>query len=149
MLRKIISGGQTGADRGGLEAGRALGLETGGWAPRGYLTDNGPDPSLKDFGLLEHRSPLYPPRTYANAKDSDGTVWFGGVSAGFRCTLEGCHRAGKPFLENPTQSELRDWLQLNCIRILNVAGNRESRSPGIRGRVKKFLVEALHKKEKS
>ena len=74
-LRKIISGGQTGADRAGLAAAALLGLETGGTAPQGYRTMEGSDFDLRDtFGLKEHWSSAYPPRTECNVKDSDGTI---------------------------------------------------------------------------
>lgn len=56
LLRKVISGGQTGADRAGLEVAHKLGLETGGWAPSGYVTSLGRDRSLgTKFGLKELR----------------------------------------------------------------------------------------------
>ena len=52
-LRKVISGGQTGADRTGLECAKALGLETGGTAPDSWRTDEGHDPTLADFGWCD------------------------------------------------------------------------------------------------
>jgi hypothetical protein len=76
-LRKIVSGGQTGAAQAGLRAARAAGLETGGWALKGWATEDGPALWLADFGLVQCRRPGYPPRTEANARDSDGTIWFG------------------------------------------------------------------------
>ena len=45
-LQKVVSGGQTGADRAGLKAACILGIETGGWAPTGFATANGNDPTL-------------------------------------------------------------------------------------------------------
>ena len=74
---KIVSGGQTGADQAGLLAARAAGIETGGWAPEGWDTEDGPAPWLEDFGLTECTVAGYPARTEANARDSDGTAWFG------------------------------------------------------------------------
>ncbi len=56
QVAKIISGGQTGADRGGLEAGRVLGIETGGTCPKFFRTETGHDVSLQGFGLVEHES---------------------------------------------------------------------------------------------
>ncbi|KKL28978.1 hypothetical protein LCGC14_2369790, partial [marine sediment metagenome] len=77
-LLKVISGGQTGADQGGLEAGKELGLETGGTAPLGWKTEDGPQPELlKGFGLRECTQPGYPVRTRRNVLTSDGTVIFG------------------------------------------------------------------------
>jgi hypothetical protein len=53
MIERVISGGQTGADQGGLRAAQACGIPTGGWAPRGWLTEAGPAPWLADWGLVE------------------------------------------------------------------------------------------------
>lgn len=75
-LEMIISGGQTGADRAALDAARQLGLETGGWAPRDYLTMNGPDPSLERYGLKQMPSPSYEERSKRNVDMSTGTVAF-------------------------------------------------------------------------
>ncbi|MBD1864287.1 MULTISPECIES: YpsA SLOG family protein [Trichocoleus] len=131
-LKKIISGGQTGADKAGLIAARALGLETGGCAPKGWricLPDgsDGSDPSLQDYGLVEHESREYPPRTILNVQSSDGTVWFGyEKSPGGKLTLQTAEAKGKPSIINPTASELREWVTAKDIQTLNVAGNRQS-----------------------
>ena len=77
MLDKIISGGQTGADQVALRAARAPGVPTGGWAPKGWLTEDGPAPWLADFGLAECPEPGYSARTLANVRDSDVTLRFG------------------------------------------------------------------------
>lgn len=74
IIAKVISGGQTGVDRAALEAAQYCNIETGGWAPKGWRTDVGADPTLADFGLREHTSPLYPPRTASNVRDSDVTI---------------------------------------------------------------------------
>jgi hypothetical protein len=79
MLTRVISSGQTGADQAGLRAARAAGIPTGGWAPKGWLTEKGPSLWLADFGLVECPEPGYPPRTRANVRDSDGSIWFGDV----------------------------------------------------------------------
>ena len=77
MLRKIVSGGQTGADQGGLEAAKYLGLETGGWAPLGWLVEKGTAKALQEgFGLREWKHPGYPARTQQNVTDSDATLAF-------------------------------------------------------------------------
>ena len=72
-LKKIISGGQTGGDFGGLLAGKELGLLTGGTAPKGYLTDAGPNLKLKDYGLEEgeYDPKTYPKRTMKNVDAAD------------------------------------------------------------------------------
>src|SRR5262249_29141313 len=73
-LEKIISGGQTGVDQGALCAARKAGFPTGGWAPKGWLTERGPAPWLAELGLLQHASPSYPLRTRANVAASDATL---------------------------------------------------------------------------
>ena len=144
MLTKIISGGQTGADRGGLQAGKKLGLETGGAAPKGYRTENGPDPSLRDFGLAEHASPHFGPRTICNVEDSDGTVWFGLTDTrGALLTLKTAIRLDRPLLLNPSPGVLEAWIEKNHIAVLNVAGNRESLHPGLCRQVEDYIVGEL------
>ncbi len=144
-VRKIISGGQTGADQGGLAAGKALGLETGGTAPLGYRTDAGAMPSLgRDYGLGEDASYSYPPRTRKNVQDSDGTVIFGNTSSpGSKMTAYACIRQHKPYIPNPTPQVLRAWCEGNSIEILNVAGNRERTNPGMFQKTKDTLIEAF------
>lgn len=149
-LKRIISGGQTGADRAGLEIAKELGLETGGWAPKGYRTEHGADHSLKDFGLYEHTSFSYPPRTRLNVRDSGGTVLFGNMhSPGCRLTIRYCRELLKPHLENPTASELRSWLKHYQIEVLNVAGNRESTNPGVVALTKDTIREAFEGYDKA
>jgi hypothetical protein len=132
MIKRIVSGGQTGADSAGLHAARSLGIETGGIAPKGWRICNpdgsdGSDPSLAEFGLTEHSSRDYPPRTIANVQNSDGTVWFGyEKSNGGKLTLSTAKRLGKPAIVNPSPEQLRKWVEENKIETLNVAGNRES-----------------------
>lgn len=129
---RIISGGQTGADRAALDAAVALGIATGGTAPKGFricLPDgsDGSDPSLAGFGLVEHESSDYPPRTIQNVADSDGTVWFGYEhSGGGKLTINTCIRLKKHYLVNPSPELLRDWVGDYSIKVLNIAGNRQS-----------------------
>jgi hypothetical protein len=143
--RRIISGGQTGADLGALVGARRVGIETGGTAPRGYRTDAGPQPEvLRGFGLVEHRSPAYPPRTRANVQNSDATALFGNLtSPGCRLTRALCAQYQKPTIENPSAAELRRYVTVNAISVLNVAGNRERTNPGIATRVAALIVDAF------
>lgn len=145
MIKKIISGGQTGGDRGGLEAGKKLGIETGGTAPKGYRTDIGKDYSLKEFGLVEHESWKYPPRTIENIRNSDATIWFGNVnSPGAKLTIGTCKKLHKEvFINIETPKMLRYLLDSYFIHILNVAGNREKSTPGIQKYVEDFLIETF------
>ncbi len=151
MVRKIVSGGQTGADRGGLDAAEALYLRTGGHAPRGYRTEEGCDASLALLGLSETASGGYKERTVANVNSADATVvfdWAG--SSGSAYTAAHCLRARKPLLRLTGKSvaaaerSLRDFVHRYGVTVLNVAGNRESVSPGIREFVRGVVVGALN-----
>lgn len=144
---KVISGGQTGADEAALLAAKELGLETGGWAPWGFRTERGPNPKLKDLGLLEHKSSDYRGRTRQNVEDADATVIFGNTdSAGSKATIAMVRAAKKPYLLNPTADELRAFLRENNVKVLNVAGNRASHNPEVGGKVQQVLREVYGKK---
>lgn len=143
MLKKIISGGQTGADQAGLRAGKALGIETGGWIPKGRRTDDGPMvvAMFEDLGLKEHTSWAYPPRTEQNVLDSDGTVLFGNMdSPGCKLTIKLCKQHKRPYTTNPTTEELRTWIDTNGTETMNVAGNRERTNPGIEAHTFKTIA---------
>jgi len=142
LLEKIISGGQTGADRTALEVAEELGIPTGGWVPLGCWTDEGQDPTLVTrFHCEEHASPEWKPRTQANVADSDGTVWFGDKSPGYWCTRNAIR--GEFWIENPDGKQLADWIVAHQIEVLNVAGNRKRKNPAIVGKVQVALREAI------
>ncbi|MDE2166759.1 MAG: hypothetical protein KGJ66_10550 [Alphaproteobacteria bacterium] len=154
-LTRIISGGQTGADQGGLEAATKLRVSTGGWMPHGFLTETGLRSEFaRLYDMRERPESEYAPRTEANVRESDGTVIFGDVgSIGSRNTKEFCAKHGKPRYLIPWRSggsipaatgvEFLRWLEDHNIRILNVAGNREGVQPGIQRAVREFLIAAL------
>jgi hypothetical protein len=151
MLAKIISGGQSGADIGALRAGEALGIATGGAMPKGFRTEAGPQPTYAErFGMRETSSRSYRSRTRQNVIESDGTVIFAGPSlaGGSLLTKRLCADLGKPCLvlafpaANDQRKLCTDWLAAHAIQVLNVAGNRESKSPGIEEFVFDFLVSA-------
>lgn len=163
MIKKVISGGQTGADMGGLfGAYTAPGIETGGWAPKGFRTEAGPKKILgKQYKLKETKSPTYPPRTKRNVLGSDGTLWFGSTnSPGARLTFQLCRRHKRPIkrirysIEN-RRSPIREisglvkWIKRNNIEILNVAGNRESKNTGITMYVEAVVSRLLRELSKS
>jgi len=127
----------------GLLAAKELGLKTGGCAPRDYNTEEGPNLELKTlYGLVAKGS--YYQRTYNNVRDSDATVIFGKLaSSGSRLTSRYCTVWKKPFITNPNMGDLLAFLEEHRIETLNVAGNRETKNPGIEQRVRAFLVEAL------
>lgn len=148
IMRPLIikSGGQTGADQAGLEAAKQCGIMTGGWMPRGALTELGPTPELLErYGLKEHPSPQYRPRTRLNVKETDGTVWFGKTgSPGYKCTKRACEDYKKPFWWIDDAKRLQKFIEEFRIRALNVAGNRESSNPGIYYRTCAIIIEAFH-----
>lgn len=149
MIEKVISGAQNGADIGGLVAARRHGIPTGGWMPRGFATLDGPRPGYAAlYGVREHSSPRYPPRTYQNVLDSDGTIRFAAdfSSPGEICTLKAIDRYDRPHfdvsLRDVDPDSLRRcvaWLAEHAIRVLNVAGNTERTHPGCQAKVEYYL----------
>jgi len=145
---KIISGGQTGADQGALVGARMVGIPTGGWMPRGFKTEFGLCPELaRAYDMREHPSELYPPRTAQNVKDADGTIWVSDEdledSTGKRCTKRAVEKFNRPYLENPTPQRLREWIEEEHIRILNVAGPRRSRDKFAHQRAAELIIAAF------
>ncbi len=142
----VISGGQTGADRAALEAARAMGIRTGGWVPAGWRTEVGKDPSLAEFGCILHDDWRYPPRTYANVRDSCVTVWFGrNNTRGYGCTKNACRGVGRLLMTNPSAADLKAyvWTHDPNRLIVNVAGNRLSTNTRIVDIVTVTLTQAL------
>ena len=138
-VRKIISGGQTGADRAALDWAIANGLEHAGWCPAGRRAEDGIIDAR--YRLVETESAKYRARTVRNVRDSDATLILnlGELEGGTLKTLRCAEGIGKPIrliqLETvPDQdavTELDDWLHDNRVETLNVAGPRESKRPGI------------------
>ena len=154
MIRRIVSGGQTGADRAALDAARELGIETGGWVPRGRWAEDGgvPDryPNLKE---TTSANPAY--RTECNVRDTDGTVVFfhGEVFGGTKWTVDVGRKLHKPVLcldlaresEVSVAVRLIEWAEAEDIQVLNVAGPRHSEDGGIYGAVRSVLGVALRR----
>ena len=148
MIEKVVSGGQTGVDRAALDIALKLGVPCGGWCPRGRRAEDGP---LKEiYPLQETPSSDYPQRTRWNVRDSDGTVvlYRGSLSGGSALTAELAKEHNKPCLvidlgKDSLPEILLDWVKRYNIRTLNVAGTRESGSPGIYNEACQFLSECL------
>ena len=139
MLKKIISGGQTGADQGALDAAIKYNFPHGGWIPKGRLTEGGP---LSDmYNLHEMPTSSYPKRTEKNILSSDGTVVIshGKLTGGSALTRKLAQKHNLPYLHinlNKTPafiaaSEINAWIIEHGIEILNVAGSRASKNPNI------------------
>lgn len=140
MLRKVISGGQTGVDRAALQAAKATGLETGGWMPKGFLAHDGTRPDFAGlFGLREHpSSDKYPPRTELNVRNSDATLRLAARfdTRGEQCTMKMIRKHRKPTLDvdvlnPPPPEDVAQWILDHRCQTLNVAGNSEKAWPGI------------------
>jgi hypothetical protein len=139
FCQHIVSGGQTGADRGALDFAIRCGYTHGGWAPQGRAAENGTIP-LK-YQLTELVEGGYRQRTRKNVEDSDGTliVNAGELDGGTLTTLEFARQLGKPHfivqvdagVTGDVIASVLAWLRDNAIQTLNVAGPRESRRPGI------------------
>ena len=147
-LLRVISGGQTGADRAALDAALELGLPCGGWCPRGRLAEDGP--LHERYPLEETPSSVYAERTRWNVRDSDGTLIlsFGPVTGGTAYTVDCAKDLGRPCKEvdldgDPDPLELGPWIESTGISTLNVAGPRGSRDPATYARARAFLVAAL------
>lgn len=148
MLERVISGGQCGADLGGLLAAVKAGIPTGGYAPKGWRTEKGPDPRLARLGLKQTNSTDYRERTTMNVEHSDATLILAAdfSSAGTQLTKQLCCELSRPYypilfgLEIIDPNGLQQWLQALGVRTLNVAGNRESVAPGITRFAVQFLT---------
>ncbi len=145
---KIVSGGQSGVDRAALDVAAALSLPRGGWCPRGRYAEDGPIPDA--YPLKETPSPDTSQRTEWNVRDSDGTLVLteGEPSGGTAVTILFARRHRKPCLvvdlaEDADPRDVGRWIAEHGISVLNVAGPRESKRPGIRRRAADFLREAL------
>src|SRR5205823_2786445 len=93
---KILTGGQTGADRAALDAAMDAGIECGGWCPANREAEDGIIPDSYPVAPLPNAG--YDQRTTQNVIDSDGTVVFASPPArgGSKFTLDECRRLGKP-----------------------------------------------------
>jgi len=145
--QRIVSGGQTGVDRAGLEAAIALGIEHGGWCPLGRLAEDGTIPSR--YQLREIGSSDYKVRTAQNVADSDATLILHErpLSGGTRLTQRLALRARRPLgvfrIGEENVDAVRRWLAELRPEVLNVAGPRESLDPGIEARATEMLMRVF------
>ena len=148
MIKKIVSGGQTGADRAGLDVAIRWGLPHGGWCPKGRKAEDGAIGG--QYLLTETPSSNYLQRTEWNVRDSDATVIFtisGKLSGGSKRTAEFATKHRKPSIHLARQAAtyqdpaliLHRFAEENGVQVLNVAGTRASKEPDV-GR---FACETL------
>ena len=131
-----------------MDAAQALGVPCGGWCPRGRLAEDGPIPPR--YPLRETRTASYAQRTRWNVRDSDGTLILnlGPLDRGTALTVELARKLGKPCLVldlsvRPSPSAVQAWAAARQVRVLNVAGPRERRRPGITRQARAFLRRLL------
>ena len=146
MNLTIISGGQTGADRAGLDFAIYNNIPHKGWCPKGRKAEDGKISS--QYQLQETPSSGYLQRTEWNARDSSGTVIFTmgkELTGGSKRTAEFASKHGKPLLHlypgrnYELASELLDFVTRNNLQTLNVAGTRGSKEP----EVYRFALDVL------
>ncbi len=151
MIKKIVTGGQTGADAAALDAAIELNIPHGGWIPKGRKTETGP--LCNKYQLQEMPTGSYKKRTEQNVIDSDGTVIFshGRLSDGSLKTYNYAKKHNKPCLHldmtrfsvDEAVKEILHWIEENSLQVLNVAGPRESKDPEIYNVVKEVLIKTL------
>jgi hypothetical protein len=148
MIKKIVSGGQTGADRAGLDVAIRWGFPHGGWCPKGRKAEDGMIGG--QYKLVETPSANYLPRTEWNVRDSDATVIFtlaATLTGGSKRTAEFAEKHRKPWIHLSQRSAsyespalmLQRFVEENGVQVLNVAGTRGSKEPD----VWKFAYETL------
>ncbi len=134
----VVTGGQTGVDRAALDTALSLLLPVRGWCPKGRLAEDGKIPSV--YPLQETTSTDYAVRTEWNVRDSDGTLvlTYGPLEGGTKLTVDLTRKYNRPVLiidalsfSEKDATRFWSWIQEHNIRILNVAGPRESSRPGV------------------
>jgi hypothetical protein len=150
-VASIISGGQTGADRGALDAAIELGISHGGMCPKGRKCEDGAIPPR--YELREGSTGDFSERNAANVVAADATLicTFGRHTPETRIVAELAEKHGKPMLYLDLNAEatdyavkaVRNWLEEFDIKTLNVAGNPESEAAGLHGAVKDLLLRVF------
>lgn len=146
----IVSGGQTGVDRAALDAAISVGIPYGGFIPKGRLSEDGTVPSK--YQMTETESADYPFRTEQNVIHSDATLilTYLPLSGGTGFTKECCQKHRKKHLlvdlsaaDDENLGKIVEWLKKIHSTVLNIAGPRESKCPGIYEKARKLLEKAL------
>ena len=139
-------------DRAALDAAIELGMDYGGSVPKGRNAEDGPIDE-KYGKLTELESESYRARTEKNAADADATIVFtiDTPTEGTAYTVDCVKKHGKPYLlvdlkrtdDGEAIDMVRRWLSEASPEILNIAGPRESKVPGIYERVRRILIKAM------
>lgn len=134
LIEKIVSGGQTGADRAALDWAIESGIPHGGWCPKGRLAEDGPISAR--YNLTESTSSNYVQRTEWNVRDSDGTVVFSiapTLTGGSKKTVVFAQKHKRPVIHISSKAEqpgekLLEFIRTSRVRVLNVAGHGGQRN---------------------
>ena len=149
-ISKIVSGGQTGVDRAGLDVALSLAYPIGGWCPKGRIAEDGVID--QQYPLQETPRSDYYQRTEWNVRDSDGTliICWGPPTGGTGYTMEHAKKLGRPFfifdLKQPQPEQQKNfaiWVAQHNIRTLNIAGPRENPAQTIYPAAKEILLLLL------
>jgi len=151
LIKKIISGGQTGADQTGLDVDIKLDIPHGGWIPKERKTEDGILPDK--YHLQEMPTSSYPKRTEMNILDSDGTliISHGKLTGGSALTRKLAKKHERPWIHVDmdkfsilyASNMVKSWLSRNKIAVLNVAGPRANKVPLIYDTTVEILETAL------
>ncbi len=143
-IQRIISGGQTGVDRAALDFAIQIGIEHGGWCPRGRRAEDGRIPVC--YLLQETDSANYAVRTERNVAEADATLllYREKLQRGTLLTKQFANHLKKPCLtvrlDRPADIDrIVGWIHNQSIRVLNIAGPRASNHPAIYQQAKELL----------
>lgn len=155
MIAKIVSGAQTGVDRGALDAAIDASCPYGGWVPKGRRSEDGGVPA-RYSAMSEASSANYLKRTEQNVIDSTATVILchGAPTGGPLRTVEFCRKHGRPYWiddpDSPNETdrgmEIHYWIEAefgDAPIVLNVAGPRESKCLGIQESARRYVARLL------
>jgi hypothetical protein len=152
---KLVSGGQSGADRAALDVAIELGIAHGGWVPQGRWAEDGV--LAARYQLRETDSPQVALRTEWNVRDADATLIFfhGEPTGGTALTVRFAASYQKPALcvnlatsdETVAAHAITAWLNEIRPAILNVAGPRASNDPLIYDAVSRILRRVFEREQ--
>ncbi len=147
-VTKVVSGGQTGVDRAALDVAIELGVDCGGWCPKGRRSEDGPIPI--GYPLQETATTNYAERTALNIRESDATLILahGTLRGGTALTKQIADRYRRPCLvvdprEPSAVLDVIDWLRKQAVQVLNIAGPRENLRGEVAPQAANFLRELL------
>ena len=148
-ILKVYSGGQTGVDRAALDVAIELNIPHAGWCPKGRKAEDGK--ISVNYSLTETDSSNYLTRTKRNVEDTEATLilFINNYDGGTKYTYDYANIIKKPVLTVDIDqivdlNEITSWLNQNNFNLLNIAGPRESKQPGIYSKARAVLSELLN-----